>query len=412
MMRILAIAIKDLKQIARDRGTFFFTFIFPVIYAIAFGFFFSGQFKSAGNQQLHVVDLDNSEISAKFIDELRKSGGFIINKLTTEVALKKTSEGAVPVFLKIDKGFAQNFATALITGNKKISFHYDPSKPYMAASLEGIAIKSWLKLWFSSADINIPIVRKDMLALIPEKSPMKSVIASFFDGLGAFSHYVVSYSKDAKFAAIPKTPVTMGAKPPGPFDVSFPQGIIWGIIGCIAAFVLGFVIERTSGTLSRIRSAPITLWEFIAGKALASIFTIFLISVMMALFAKILFGLRISSIPLFLLSSLFVAISFSGVMMLMASVAKTEQSAGAITWPAFMILAMFGGGMIPLHFMPSWMVTASQFSPVGWAIHVLEATTWRGTPFSAVWHYFVFLGGLGLLSFIAGTILLKRSLCD
>ncbi len=39
---------------------------------------------------------------------------------------------------------------------------------------------------------------------------------------------------------------------------------------------------------------------------------------------------------------------------------------------------MFGGGMIPLAFMPRFMATLSQASPVKWSILALEGAIWRG----------------------------------
>jgi ABC-2 type transport system permease protein len=38
---------------------------------------------------------------------------------------------------------------------------------------------------------------------------------------------------------------------------------------------------------------------------------------------------------------------------------------------------MFGGGMIPLAFMPPFLVGMSQASPVKWSILALEGAIWR-----------------------------------
>ena len=61
--------------------------------------------------------------------------------------------------------------------------------------------------------------------------------------------------------------------PPSTFAVSFPQAIIWGVMGCAAAFSISLVIERTRGTLVRLRCAPIRGWHILLGKGGACFLT-------------------------------------------------------------------------------------------------------------------------------------------
>ena len=41
--------------------------------------------------------------------------------------------------------------------------------------------------------------------------------------------------------------------PNNAFDVTFPQAIVWGLIGCVMTFGISMVTERTHGTLVRLR---------------------------------------------------------------------------------------------------------------------------------------------------------------
>ena len=56
--------------------------------------------------------------------------------------------------------------------------------------------------------------------------------------------------------------------PRNPFDITFPQGVIWGLIGCAMSFGISLVTERTHGTLVRLRMAPLTSVQILGGKAL------------------------------------------------------------------------------------------------------------------------------------------------
>ncbi|MCP4512453.1 MAG: ABC transporter permease subunit, partial [Fuerstiella sp.] len=53
------------------------------------------------------------------------------------------------------------------------------------------------------------------------------------------------------------------------WDISFPQAMMWGVLGCVAGFAVSIVRERTMGTMLRLKVAPITQFQILAGKALA-----------------------------------------------------------------------------------------------------------------------------------------------
>lgn len=75
-----------------------------------------------------------------------------------------------------------------------------------------------------------------------------------------------------------------------------------------------------------------------------------------------------------------------------------------------MLIAMFGGGMIPLAFMPKLMTTLSFASPGRWSILALEGAIWRGfTPTEILFPCGV-LVAIGSLCLVAGTFgLMKRA---
>ena len=65
MKSILALAGKDLRLLVRVKSGLFFTFVWPVIVAVLFGFVFSGQSSSSRTLRVVVVDEDNSERVAR-----------------------------------------------------------------------------------------------------------------------------------------------------------------------------------------------------------------------------------------------------------------------------------------------------------------------------------------------------------
>src|SRR5918993_163919 len=57
--------------------------------------------------------------------------------------------------------------------------------------------------------------------------------------------------------------------PRNSFEVTFPQGVLWGLIGCAISFGLSLVNERTRGTFVRLAMSPLSRAQIVASKALA-----------------------------------------------------------------------------------------------------------------------------------------------
>jgi ABC-2 type transport system permease protein len=74
-----------------------------------------------------------------------------------------------------------------------------------------------------------------------------------------------------------------------------------------------------------------------------------------------------------------------------------------------MLMAMFGGAMIPLLFMPSFMRVASNLSPVKWSILALEGAIWRGFTLSEMLLPCAVLIAIGAVCMAIGTRMLSRA---
>ena len=56
-----------------------------------------------------------------------------------------------------------------------------------------------------------------------------------------------------------------------PWDITFPQAMLWGFLGCVAGFAGLLVREHDMGTFTRLAAAPLPRWQILSGKGLASI---------------------------------------------------------------------------------------------------------------------------------------------
>jgi ABC-2 type transport system permease protein len=196
--------------------------------------------------------------------------------------------------------------------------------------------------------------------------------------------------------------------PANAFEVTFPQGILWGVIGSALGFALSLVTERTRGTLARLLAAPLSRAHVLAGKALACFTTILLVEGMLVGLGALFFGVRPGSWAMLAVACLAVAVCFVGIMMLVAVAGRTEQSAGGLGWAVMMPLTMFGGGMVPLFAMPAWMQSIGSVSPVKWGILSLEGAIWRGFGWAEMLPSLAVLVAVGVVGFTIGARLFGR----
>ncbi|MEM7516855.1 MAG: ABC transporter permease, partial [Planctomycetota bacterium] len=109
-----------------------------------------------------------------------------------------------------------------------------------------------------------------------------------------------------------------------------------------------------------------------------------------------------------LLSIVVASFGFSGLMMFLATMGKTEAAVSGSAWGILLILSMLGGGMIPLIAMPGWMQKVSRASPVNWAVTSFEGAIWRGMSLTELAPFLGGLALLGLAGWILGSMRLSR----
>jgi ABC-2 type transport system permease protein len=168
------------------------------------------------------------------------------------------------------------------------------------------------------------------------------------------------------------------------------------------------VRERTQGTFLRLQVAPVSRGQVFIGKATACAMTVLGVIVGMVVLGMLL-GMRPRSPMLLVLATVCVAYCFVGVMMLMSVIGKSEEAVSGAAWGSNVVMAMFGGGMIPLAFMPPFMKTVSHLSPVKWGILSLEGAIWRDFTLAEMFLPCAVLAIIGSISLTIGAVVLSRN---
>ena len=376
MKKTLALALKDLRLMPRNRGGLFFTFVWPVLITVLFGVMFGGQNNGQqGKIRIAVVDEDNSDGSRAFLTKLEES--FELSAMTRPEAEAAVRRGQRTGFIVVKPGFGEASRRLFVGSPKELEVGVDPARQAEAGMLEGLLVKH------AASDIQKMFAQRFSPPGSPpnEWQPLKITrqdVARVYDG------------------------------PRNPFDITFPQGVIWGLIGCAMSFGISLVIERTHGTLVRLRMAPLTNVQILSGKALSCFIAILFVEVML-LGVALLFGVRPTSYGILALGGLSAAICFVGFMMLVASLGKTEQTASGAGWAILMPLAMIGGAMVPTFVMPSWVQSVSFISPIRWTMLAIEGGVWRNFSLAEMAMPCAILISVGVACFAMGTRGLKEA---
>jgi ABC-2 type transport system permease protein len=348
MGAIWALLIKDLRLLARDRGAVFLTFAWPLLLAIFFG---ALGFGGGSSEEEHrsmtvlVIDDDSSDASVALLERLEADPRVELQPASLADARERVRTGAAPAYLRIPDGFgdAPSHLFDPVAPHRHVEFGVDPRRRAEAELLAGAAkLAAWQAL-----------ARE-----LPGGDEHPEPITIDYHSLESSHAHV--------------------ARPPSPYAVTFPQGIIWAVLACAATFAVSLVEEHKRGTLLRLAIAPVSRLTILAGKAGACLVAIVITQIVLLLVAVLGFGVRPQSPALLALALAATAIGFVGVMTLLAVLGRRTQSAAGLSWAVLMLMAMLGGGMLPLFLMPSWLQSIAAASPVAWALTAIEGAVWRG----------------------------------
>jgi ABC-2 type transport system permease protein len=439
MRSILIMAAKDLRLITRDWIGMFFIVGFPVIMGLFFGVIMGSFDSESATLSVAVVDEDASEMSGKFIAGLEKTGNVKIEKLARDAAIDRVRRGNLVGMIVIPNGFGET-AGILWEEGPAIQVGVDPSRQAEAGMLRGLIMQSAAELMFArfqDPKAMRPFIQQARAEIEQAEDislTMRPVLLAMMQSLDGFMASLEdvqetesgAYADSADTAEMPQMQLTrietidvtrapekgsteaLVKQIRSKWDISLPQSMIWGILACAATFAITIVRERKQGTLLRLTVAPVSRAQILAGKGAACFIAVAGVVAMMVLLGVAL-GMRPRSPALLVLATVCIAFCFVGIMMLMSVMGKSEEAVSGAGWGVFVVMAMFGGGMIPLAFMPKFMSTIGSASPVKWSVLAMEGAIWRGYTLTEMLVPCGILLAVGAVCLAAGTIVLSRA---
>lgn len=446
MSTVVTLAKKDIKVLLRDKFALFWILVFPLGYAVFFGTVFGDGGGPRAGMSVALVDEDGSSYSRAVMQELAAHDAVIVDADESGALLSRpldearamVQKGQRTAYLRLPAGFGENpyamFGGAG-GGAPQLELGIDPGRQAEAGMLQGVVMETVFGA-LEQRMLDTDTVLEDLgeaqrsLAEADDVDPTQKFLLTTF--LGALRAFVQGFDMSqlglgadgeggdgadddgasGGFGA-PLTVVDVtrqrDGEPRSPFDITMPQGAVWGLLSVALGFGITLVRERSSGTLVRLRMAPVSHAQLLGGKALAC-FTCCVGSMVLAiLFGVVVLGLRVDRPDLMVLAMFSTAVAFTGLMMTVSVMGKTEAAVAGSSWGLTMPFAMIGGGMIPLMFMPQWLQDISVISPVRWAIVSLEGAIWRDFTLADMTTPSLVLVAFGAGFFALGVFIFRRT---
>ncbi|MDP4093303.1 MAG: ABC transporter permease [Bacillota bacterium] len=344
---------KELQILFKEKGTFFWLIILPVAFIVLYASVFGSA--SNSNITIHYIDQDNTAVSKQFVQTLSNVKGFetaVDTSTTRDDQIEKIRNGKLSSLVIIPKGFGDN----LKSGDKA----------------------------------NIEFYRTSVTDQTVEsaKALLDNIINSYREGK-IKSTLAFSGKSDVQIQQIMASPVVLKEVNEDVKNVTVAEQLVPGMMVMFVFFVIismirGFIKERESGMLARLRSTPMKPGDYLAGMWSSFILTVIIQCTALLGFGHYVYKLDLGNLPAIIAIVISLAICATGIGLAISFLVKSENQGIALTQIVVMGGAALGGLWIPFDILPSFAQKIGYLMPQYWAQKGLQDVMVRGADISVI----------------------------
>ncbi len=372
MNRLLAIALKELLQLVRDRLTLAMMVMIPVVQLLLFGYAINTDVR---HMPMVVYDQDHSSSSRDLVARMEATGYYdVIGQVRSydEIAAAlRRGDASIGLVLPPDLG------SDLVLGRSStIQLVVDGSDPMTVGSATNTAVA-----------------------------------------------LVQAYSQDLLVERLQQ----QGAAPPNLLRVEPATWynpelrtavyVVPGLIGVILTMTMVMLTamavarERERGTLEALIVSPVGRVEIVVGKILPYVIIGYVQMTLVLLIGRFVFRIPLegSLLLLYALSASFIAVSLA-IGLVFSTLAKTQQQAMQMSFFFLLPNILLSGFMFPFEGMPRPMQLLAQALPLTHFLRIVRRITLRGASWPDVAVEFGWLSGLLLIVVVVASLRFKKKL--
>jgi len=353
LQRLLAIMLKEIRQLARDRLTFGMIVGIPLMQMLLFGYAINFDVRDL---RAAAVDEANTSLSRALLGDLQASGVVVFAPPSRSVAdlRRRMNSGEISVGVVIPPDFERR---RLDADRAAVQLLVDGSEPVIDGVARGLAA--------------VPV---------PGRAASYRSRAQFFE-------VRTEYNPERR-TAVQVVPALIG--------------VILNMTMVIFTAV-AIVRERERGNLELLITTPIRSWELMAGKLLPYVFIGLLQTTLVLALGALLFDVPVngSLVDLYLAAALFIAATLT-LGLLISTFAQTQFQAFQLAFATMLPSILLSGFMFPFDGMPRFAQWLAQALPLTHFVVMVRGIILRGAPLADLqWPAFkltVFLGAALLVA--------------
>jgi ABC-2 type transport system permease protein len=362
-MKMLAVARKEFRQIARDRRTLLILLLVPAFILLLFGYALNFDIRHV---RLAVDDRDRSTVSRSLISAFVNSGYFdLVADVDAAETTRLMDRDQVRAVLVIPAGLARDVHTGRPAA---VQVLLNGDNANTATTVMGYAVT---------------IIRGESAKYAPpQAAPLVAVEPRIW------------YNPELRSALF------------------LVPGLIAYIamITAVVSTALSVVREKERGTMEQVRMAPVDAASFVVGKTIPY-FVVSLASALgVVVVSMLLFGMPMrGSWALLLLSLSLFLFGALGLGLLISSVAETQQVAFQVALLAsFLPTLMLSGFVFPIASMPRALQLITYAVPARYFLVALRAIVLKGAGLSVYWMDLAALSAFAVVVLALASVRLQR----
>src|SRR5262245_14078783 len=373
--RYLALTMKEVQQLRRNRVLLIQLMLPPTIVLIIFGFALNPRVRDL---RLGVVDQSMTTESQGFIDSLAQNVNFKVTNrfIRTQDAVDALKSLDLDLFIVIPTDFARTLARGQTADVQVVIDAVDANTAQIAQGYLRMALEDYNSGGGGGGGVPAAKYRGGRTLVRsahpspPPGAPDVQPAYLYNPGLVTSWHYVTGV-----------------------------MSIIMFINASLVASALA-VKEKETGTIEQLLMTPAQTGEMLLAKT-SPVFVLMMIVLFLALGVGVLvFGLPVrGSLWLFTVAGAFAALAGIGIGVMVATVSKSQQQAQLLTFFVNPPITLLSGATSPLDNMPEFFQKLSYINPLRYMVTIVRGVTLKDAPWSALWPNLLALAVFAIILF-------------
>lgn len=401
---------KDFKRKWKNPVVIFGFLLIPVVFTFILGLVFGGgDDPSLPRVKILAADNDNSVLSELFLNT------FTQGELKTLLDLVRVEEpegrrlldkGKASAFLLIP----ENFGADVWDGQPvEILLLKNPSEQFLPQIAEEVSDITSLLLssLFSVFKDELSTIRTLVEQEEFQDADISALSVQFKNRFDGIAKYVLP-----PVVALRQTTVTDDESKEASYSVYsyiFPAiSIMFLLFICNVVFE-DTLREKESGTLLRMSVSPLRISEFIWSKIVTAAMIGMMCTLVLVILGSLIYSIRWGHPVLVLLVVVTLNILFAGFIAFLYSFVRTERQAGAVLSSVIILMALFGGSMVPLDSLPPFIKPISKMTVNYWGLEAFRMSI-MGEPLNRILPLLLGITAAGILFAAISTLFLNRNL--